>query len=854
MRTSANSRASADPSSPTIPAESSLRLDRYDFALTVLLLLGLCGMFWRMIFTSDMPFFRDVFNHTYPHARFIQESVRNGSLPYWNPYLNYGQPLLANPNFLFFYPYTLFIILLPIDFAYKMHYVVHFALAAVGTYLLARQWAQSRAAAFFAASVFAFSGPVLSLGNLYNHAACVAWIPWALLFTERALRSRSVRPWILLTAVFALQFLASEPFTLLATFGLCFAYSLIQSGALRQPLVARGRRLVGAFFAVGCAVVALGAIQFLPSLDLLTNSFRGVRGLPFKETTYWSFHPFSLIELVVPEFFSPWWDTPTTWSIVLSCRNKPYFVSVFVGFVPLFFALAGWALSDQKRRGFAAWSALTLLALSFGQFAPFFALAYLLIPPLTLVRFPIKLLVPALLLVALLAGWGLDALRQPHAITGQQRKRILGPLGLLLVCAAFLWLLAWFSPDSICLPGGWILLLTNELFARHPAAVLSTGDVLEATRYLVTSIKLYMPGLAGYALGAVLLVMAWERRKRWVRRALPVVVLFALAQLVVFNYAANPTVPKSFYTYRPPVLDHFRDADQPYRFCYSHRLRYPPSPELQTQTYLNFESIPEIAHLPYLAQVSFRDRLLLARGTMLTRIEGTSSDDVELAFPPFLHEFWVFTLGQMTDATRAYCLLGRTNVKYLLARLESASPVLRPLAEVFNGSAEPSYLYENLCALPRAYVANRSSFSTNSLETLTRLSALDFDASNEVILAASPGAAPWVEGGGRAGSVEILERHPNLVRLRAELTRPAYVVLLDRFDSNWKASVDGRETQVWRANQLFRAVHVQAGRHEITYSYRRRGLIAAACISVVAFMGLATLWWVDPLSRPQAPA
>jgi hypothetical protein len=163
-------------------------LDRVDLALAAILALASLAVFWKVIFTPSMLFIRDVFNYTYPSTRFIQEMCRHGALPYWNPYLNYGQPLLENPNLLFFYPYTLFIILLPIDFAYPMFYVAHFALAGVGTFLLARRWGQSRQAAFFAGFVFAFSGPLLSLGNLYNHAACAAWMPWALLATDRAVQ------------------------------------------------------------------------------------------------------------------------------------------------------------------------------------------------------------------------------------------------------------------------------------------------------------------------------------------------------------------------------------------------------------------------------------------------------------------------------------------------------------------------------------------------------------------------------------------------------------------------------------------------------------------------------------------
>ena len=162
-------------------------LDRIDWALAAVLALGALGMFWKVIFTPSMLWFRDIFDYTYPCARFIQQMCRHGQLPYWNPYLNCGQPLLENPNLLFFYPYTLFIVLLPINFAYPMFFVVHVALAGIGTFFLARRWGQSRQGAFFAGFIFAFSGPMLSLGNLYNHAACAAWMPWALLATDRAI-------------------------------------------------------------------------------------------------------------------------------------------------------------------------------------------------------------------------------------------------------------------------------------------------------------------------------------------------------------------------------------------------------------------------------------------------------------------------------------------------------------------------------------------------------------------------------------------------------------------------------------------------------------------------------------------
>jgi uncharacterized membrane protein YfhO len=113
-----------------------------------------------------------------------------------------------------------------------------------------------------------------------------------------------------------------------------------------------------------------------------------------------------------------------------------------------------------------------------------------------------------------------------------------------------------------------------------------------------------------------------------------------------------------------------------------------------------------------------------------------------------------------------------------------------------------------------------------------------FDAEGEVILARAPDAALPLEKSGVAGRVEIISREPNAVLLQADLSRPGYVVLLDRFDPNWHATLDGREAPMLRANQLFRAVYADAGRHEIRFYYRQRGLRAGLALSILGLIGL----------------
>jgi hypothetical protein len=196
-----------------------------------------------------------------------------------------------------------------------------------------------------------------------------------------------------------------------------------------------------------------------------------------------------------------------------------------------------------------------------------------------------------------------------------------------------------------------------------------------------------------------------------------------------------------------------------------------------------------------------------------------------------------------SDPLRSSCLLGRTNVKYILRSKSVDSATTRLIGDVFNGSLVPGHLYEDLCFVPRTYVAGDSRFSTDSAETLERLASRDFDARNTVILAVTAGSSPAVSGSTPAGQVEIVHRDPNSVTLRAQLARPAYVVLLDRYDPNWQATLDGHAVPVLRANQIFRAVYAGAGQHQIRFDYRQRGLRRGLIISLVTLVALIVLYF-----------
>jgi hypothetical protein len=637
-----------------------------------------------------------------------------------------------------------------------------------------------------------------------------------------------------------LQFLAAEPFTLLATFGLCLAYALYLRGTRRPLASAANVRVVTAFVLVGCLMVALCAVQFLPSAELLSHSRRGAQGLRYGETSEWSFHPLVLMEMLVPGFYGPALTAPTNWNAMVKDGNSPYFVSVFTGFVPLFFALAGWALAKDRRRNFVAGSALLILVLSFGHFTPVFSLAYLLVPLLTLVRYPIKLLVPVVMLVAILAGWGLDALRLESARWKVRRNRVLYPLAFLLACSLAIWAAAWMAPKLITLPTQWALVRAGR----------ATAEASQMAEYLAGLLRLYAPGIAGFVLFGFLLLLGLGQNKAWARKGVPIFALLGLAQLIQVNSQANPTVPRNFVAYEPPVISHFEGLRGSYRIAPMLGLTHGQSPEEAIQGFVNFDSMPEIARLPAVAQGAFQQKLLLGMGSMVERMEGSLNLDMERSMPPFLYDIWIYVLRQAPDSLHVDCLLGRTNVKYVIRPTRSDSAAVRVLDQIFNGSPKPSYLYEDLCFVPRAYVVGTAIFAASPLDALRRMASPDFDALGSVILAADPGDSPSVQSSSAAGRVEITDHQPNQVMLKADLSRAGYVVLLDRYDSNWQAWLDGQEVPVLRANQLFRAVFAGAGQHQILFKYHQQGLLPGLTISLLTLAGLGALWFSRWANRP----
>ncbi len=352
---------------PTAHHELPTGFKRHRFALALLALLAIL-VFLPSLLKREVFTLRDHFDYFQPLRAFTADELKAGRLPLWNPYSASGEPWLANPQTGVFYPPTWLFLVLPFETAYVLFLLLHLTILGWGAYLLFARRAPPGAAMVGAAALM-FSGPVLSLLDVTNNFATLAWIPlvlWCAL--SGAWRRGGV--------VLALAFLGAEPF---------FA----ALAALMYVVVRRRRDVL----ATAALAFGLSAVQLIPFLEFVASSDRagGMEdSLILRHSMQWR----DWLNAVIPN----------------AVKTEQQFIPVlYMGIGVLALAIVGIAFgarASATRREVAGWLVLLVaaVALSTGP-------VWLSRLPVTLFRYPARLVPFAALAVAGLAVIGWQRLR-----------------------------------------------------------------------------------------------------------------------------------------------------------------------------------------------------------------------------------------------------------------------------------------------------------------------------------------------------------------------------------------------------------------------------------------------------------
>jgi hypothetical protein len=148
-----------------------------------------------------------------------------------------------------------------------------------------------------------------------------------------------------------------------------------------------------------------------------------------------------------------------------------------------------------------------------------------------------------------------------------------------------------------------------------------------------------------------------------------------------------------------------------------------------------------------------------------------------------------------------------------------------------------SVLMENTAARPRVSIVD-GVIPANGQASADRLHELAWDPTRQAVVEGV--RQEDIRAGGAAspvGEARLLEYTPTQIVAQADLTAPGYLILADRYDDGWKASVDGTDVTIARANGVERLVPLSAGSHVVRFSYAPFALYLGLAISAAAVLG-----------------
>ncbi len=629
---------------------------------------------------------------------------------------------------------------------------------------------------------------------------------------------------------------------------------------------------------VFAAFIAASAVSTLVSTQIKGVAGMGQdeesKGRRWAEATQWSMPKRETLSLIVPGLFGYRMDTPLNLPEGLRDHYRGgnywgaggrdpawdrYFASgkegspptgfiryggggVYAGVVVVLIAL--WAALQALRRENSAfqlaerkliwfWSGVALVALlvALGRFAPFYQLFYAL-PFASTMRNPAKFMHVVEWALVILFAYGLHGISRkclgaPGAVVrdlpSQLRNwwakstafdRIWGRGSLIALATSIVaWLIYSRSQDRL------VAYLQEVQFDSDMGGAIASFSIRQAGWFVfLFALSLGLVGLllSGYfcgkrtRLGGILLGVLLVADLGWAN--MPWVVTWNWER----KYASNP------------VIDFLREKP------YEHRVAVWP-----------FSPPPQFALFHQLYDIEWKQQLFPYNNIQSLDIIMMPRAPVDfVGFETALH--FDGTTNTQHRITRRWQL---TNTRYLLGGAalldvfnQQIDPVQRRfrIATRFDIAAKPGIpnptsldeltavikpegqyaVFDFTGALPRAKLYANWQVSTNDQATLKTLASVEFDPARTVLLAeALPASSPASVTNENAGTVEFSSYAPKQIVLQAKADRPAVLLLNDKYDSNWKVSVDGKPEKLLRCNYLMRGVYLQPGSHTVEFRF-----------------------------------
>jgi hypothetical protein len=161
-------------------------------------------------------------------------------------------------------------------------------------------------------------------------------------------------------------------------------------------------------------------------------------------------------------------------------------------------------------------------------------------------------------------------------------------------------------------------------------------------------------------------------------------------------------------------------------------------------------------------------------------------------------------------------------------------------------------IYKNTEVFPRAFVVHNAEVIKNEQEILDKLDSSDFDLRNSIIIEKDATIGFKNEKMIDNSTVNITQYEFNSISINANLENDGFLVLSDSYYPGWKAYVDNKETEIYKADYLLKAVYLSRGTHVVEFKYEPLSFKIGFFLSVVTFifiLGYFILSYIRKINR-----
>lgn len=737
----------------------------------------------------------DILDAYLPNLKEIKGGVLDGELRLWSPFKALGRPLASTLDSSYFHPLTfLTVTLFPLAEGYSLLVMAKLFLAGAFMYLFLRRWDVSRPGATVGGLAYMFSGFHI-VWLMWPVTLLSAFAPLLFLQTENLVREPRPRHVAFLAGVIAMMVLAGFPSVAGYYFYALGLYFVTR--AAQTYLETRDRRRAiytaacfGLSFVIGAGITAF---QALPTLELVNFI-----NLDYRE----SLSTFSLparrgIQLIFPNFYGN--------QVFGNYHGVHNFneTSGYVGILGLALAMLGFGMGAIRRRTTVIFFGLLALAsvlIIYGIGPLLEVVSHL---PVFDLNPNTRLLSVFGLSAAVGAGFGFDELLRLR-LYGRLRQAALA-----LTSAAAV---------VLAVAAGY---LAYEAFQRRDnlSAFIDNFPVMEFHTFRVVTVAFGVTVLLLF----ILVALAHLRRPLAAPLlAVPVLLLLSV-DLLFFAYRQNPTTTQGYFYPETPGITFLESNLKPNeRFAPFDGSFMIPG----TQMYYGLSSA--YSHALYNERQREVVRALSERAFVTATAVVPASSDTN---------FW----------SPALDLFG---IKYVTVpyrvNLFAVDPSLRQRFDLVFSTPGELRIYENRRFLP-AFAAGHAVVAEPD-EILEAIRGGSFDPRVTAFVEEAPPA--WAEGDGASvASIQVEEYGSDRAVYKVSASGPVLLVVPELDYPGWKASVDGEDRKIYRADYMLRGVFVEGGEHTVIFSYDPESFRKGVIIMLASLAAAAGLLAFDLVRR-----